>query len=144
MLRSLGADEVVDYTREDFTRRGVRYDLIFDVPGNNRFWACKGALEPDGRYVVIGHEAFGASGNRVVGIFPYFFSLMLLSRLDHQLRGPGGALPTRQETLAELRNLIEIDVITPVIDSTYPLGEVREALRHMIEDELRGKVILTP
>ena len=58
MLRSLGADEVIDYTREDFTRRGVRYDLIFDVPGNRRFSAFRRALTPDGEYVPIGHEHF--------------------------------------------------------------------------------------
>jgi NADPH:quinone reductase-like Zn-dependent oxidoreductase len=59
MLRALGADEVVDYTRENFTRRGVRYDLIFDVPGNYSFSACRRALKPDGKYVLIGHERFG-------------------------------------------------------------------------------------
>jgi NADPH:quinone reductase-like Zn-dependent oxidoreductase len=72
MLRSLGADEVIDYTREDFTRRGVRYDLIFDVPGNRPFSAFRRALKPDGRYVPIGHESFGASGKRVFGTCPTF------------------------------------------------------------------------
>ncbi|NIN48521.1 MAG: zinc-binding dehydrogenase, partial [Gemmatimonadales bacterium] len=54
MLRSLGADQVIDYTQEDFTRSGVRYDLIFDVPGNHSFSACRRALKPDGKYVLIG------------------------------------------------------------------------------------------
>ena len=89
MLRSLGADQVIDYTREDFTRRGDRYDLIFDVPGNHPFSACKRVLESDGRYVLIGHERFGSSGTRVLGIFPHFFKLVLLSRFVKQLRGPG-------------------------------------------------------
>ena len=102
MLRSLGADEVIDFTEEDFTQRGVRYDLIFDVPGNHPFSACRRALKPDGRYVLIGHERFGASGKRV-----------------------------------------EAGKITPVIDSTYHLSEAREAFRHMIEDEIQGKVIIT-
>jgi NADPH:quinone reductase-like Zn-dependent oxidoreductase len=143
MLRSLGADQVIDYTQENFTRRGDRYDLIFDVPGNHPFSACKRVLEPDGRYVLIGHEGFGASGTRLFGIFPYFIKLMFLSRFVKQLRGPGLPFPTRKEAIAVLRELLEAGKITPIIDSTYPLSEAREALRHMIEDEPRGKVILT-
>ena len=144
MLRSLGADEVVDYTREDFTRRGVRYDLIFDVPGNYPFSACRRALKPDGRYVLIGHERFGASGKRVFGLIPHFLKLMVLSRFVKHLRGPGLPMPTKKQTIAVLRELLEIGKITPIIDSTYRLSEVREALRHMIEDEIQGKVIITP
>jgi NADPH:quinone reductase-like Zn-dependent oxidoreductase len=70
MLRSLGADEVVDFTREDFTRRGVRYDLICDVPGNCSVSASRRALKPDGMNVLIGHERHGASGKRVFGPIP--------------------------------------------------------------------------
>jgi NADPH:quinone reductase-like Zn-dependent oxidoreductase len=143
MLRSLGADQVIDYTQEDFTRRGDRYDLIFDVPGNHPFSACKRVLEPDGRYVLIGHERFGASGTRVLGIFPHFFKLVFLSRFVKQLRGPGLPMPTRNEAMAVLRDLLEAGKITPIVDSTYPLSQAREALRHMIEDEPRGKVIIT-
>ena len=144
MLRSLGADEVVDYKREDFTRRGVRYDLIFDVPGNYPFSACRRALKPDGRYVLIGHERFGAAGKRVFGLIPHFLELMVFSRFVKQLRGPGVPMPTKNEAIAVLRGLLETGKITPIIDSTYPLSEVREALRHMMEDELQGKVIITP
>lgn len=144
MLRRLGADEVVDYSREDFTGRGVRYDLVFDVPGNRPFSACRRALTPDGRYVPIGHEGFGASGKRVFGLIPHFLKLMAMSRFVKQLRGPGLPMPTKREAIAVLRDLLESGKITPVIDSTFPLAEVREAFRHMIEDETRGKVILTP
>lgn len=143
MLRSLGADQVIDYTQEDFTRRSVRYDLIFDVPGNHPFSACKRALKPDGRYVLIGHENFGASGKRVFGLLPHFFKLMFLSRFVKQLRGPSVSMPTRKDAMAVLRELLEAGKITPIIDSTYPLSEAREALRHMIEDEPQGKVIIT-
>ncbi len=144
MLRALGADEVIDYTSDDFTRRGVRYDLIFDVPGNHSFFGCRRALKPDGRYVLIGHEHFGARGKRMLGILPYFFTLMFLSRFMKQLRGPGIPMPSRREAMQVLADLLASGAITPVLDSTYPLSEVREALRHMIEDELRGKVIVTP
>jgi NADPH:quinone reductase-like Zn-dependent oxidoreductase len=143
MLRSLGADEVVDYTREDFTERGVRYDLIFDVPGNHSLAACRRALEPDGRYVLIAHEGYGVTGTRVLGMIPYFLSLVLLSRFLKQLRGPRIPAPSRKDAMETLRGLLEAGKITPVIDSSYPLSQAREAFRHMIEDELHGKVILT-
>lgn len=144
LLRALGADDVVDYTREDFTRSGVKYDLVFDVPGNHPVSACRRALKPDGRYVVIGHERYGASGRRVFGLIPHFLWLMLLSRFVRQLRGPDGPAPTKQEAISELRTLLEAGRITPVIDSTYALGEIREAFRHMMRDQLLGKVIITP
>ncbi len=144
MLRSLGADQVIDYTRQDFTQGDIRYDLIFDVPGNHPFSACKRVLKPDGRYVLIGHEHFGGSGKRVFGIVPYFLSLMLKARFVKQLQGPRGIpLPSRPETMAVLRTFLEAGKITPIIDSCYPLDEIHEAFRHMIGDELRGKVIIT-
>jgi NADPH:quinone reductase-like Zn-dependent oxidoreductase len=143
MLRALGADEVIDFTEEDFTRRGIRYDLIFDVPGNHPFSACRRALEPDGRYVLIGHERFGVSGKRVFGLIPHFLKLIFLSRFVKQLRGTGIPVPTKNEAMAVLRELLETGKITPVIDSTYHLSEAREAFRHMIEDEIQGKVIIT-
>jgi NADPH:quinone reductase-like Zn-dependent oxidoreductase len=143
MLRSLGADEVIDYMQEDFTQRGVRYDLIFDVPGNHSLSACRRALKPDGRYVLIGHERFGASGKRVFGLVPHFLKLIFLSRFVKQLRGPGFPMPTKKDAMAILRELLEVGKITPIIDSTYPLSQAREALRHMIEDEIQGKVIIT-
>jgi NADPH:quinone reductase-like Zn-dependent oxidoreductase len=143
MLRSLGADEVIDYMQEDFTQRGVRYDLIFDVPGNHPLSACRRALKPDGRYVLIGHERFGASGKPVFGLIPHFLKLIFLARFVKQLRGPGFPAPTKKDAMAILRELLEAGKITPVIDSSYPLSQAREALRHMVEDEVQGKVIIT-
>jgi len=144
LLRSLGADEVVDYALEDFTRRGARYDLIFDVPGNHPVSACRRALKPDGRYVLIGHERFGAEGKRVLGLVPRVLWLVVLSFFVRQLRGPGVPMLTKSEAIAEIAGLLERGGITPVIDSTYPLSETREALRHMVQDDLRGKVIVAP
>jgi NADPH:quinone reductase-like Zn-dependent oxidoreductase len=143
MLRALGADEVVDFTRENFTRLGIRYDLIVDVPGNYPFSACRRALKPAGRYVLIGHERFGASGGRVFGLLPRFLTLIFLASFVKQLQGPSIAMPTKKEAMAILRELLEAGRITPIVDSIYPLDQVREAFRHMIEDELQGKVIIT-
>ena len=114
MLRSLGADEVIDFTREDFTRRGVRYDLIFDVPGNYSFAACRRALKPDGRYILIGHDRFGATGKRVFGLIPHFLKLMFLARFVKQLGGgPGIPMPTKKEVMAVLKELLEAGKLTP-------------------------------
>lgn len=143
MLRSLGADEVIDYRREDFTRRGERYDFIFDVPGNHSISACRKVLEPDGKYVLIGHEKFGSSGRRFFGLIPRFFRYILMSLFVRQLRLGRSSIPSRREAMAILRELLEAEKIKPIIDSTYPLSEAGEALRHMIEEETRGKVIIT-
>ncbi len=147
MLGELGADAVIDYTREDFTRRGVRYDLIVDIPANRPFAEIRRALEADGRYgryVPIGHEQFGAAGRRVFGLVPHFVQLMLLSRFVKTLRGPRRPAPTRQQAMAILRELLEAGKLTPIIDSRYPLREAPAAIRHMIEDELHGKIIINP
>lgn len=143
MLRSLGADEVVDYRQEDFTERGGRYDLIFDIPVNRPFSACRRALKTDGRYVPIGHGGFGASGKRILGVLPHFVKLMALSRFVKQLRGPALPVPTKKEAMALLGKFLEDGTITPMIDSTFPLSQFRQAFRRMMEDETRGKVILT-
>lgn len=144
LLRELGADEIVDYTREDFTAGAARWDLIFDVPGNHPFARCARVLAPGGRYVLVGHEAYGSAGHPLWGIIPGFLWLVLRSRFDDRLRGPGAPLPDRRETLAALRGHLERRELTPAIDSVWPLEQVREAFRHMTEGELRGKVILAP
>jgi len=144
MLRSLGADEVIDYTQEDVLQRDLRYDLVFDVPGTRPFSAWRRVLSPAGRYIPIGHEGFGASGKRVFGLVPHFLGLIALSRFVKPLRGPGLPMPTKAEAIAVLRDLLEHGTLTPLIDSTFSLSEVRQAFRRMMETDTLGKVILTP
>ena len=74
LVRSLGADHVIDYTKEDFTRLGQRYDYILDIPGNHSLKECLRALEPDGTYVLIGHDGYGTTTNRWVGGVPRMLS----------------------------------------------------------------------
>jgi len=143
MVRALGADHVIDYTQEDFTQRSERYDLIFDVPGNHSFSVCRRALAPGGMYVLIGHEHFGQSGHRVWGLLPYFFKLMVLSLFVRQLPKANFSLPSKKESMAILKGFLEKGKLTPIIDRTYPLREVPEAMRYLQEGRPRGKIVIT-
>ena len=144
MLRARGADEFIDFRREDFTERGHRYDLVLDVPGHRPFSTVRQVLEPGGRYVPIGHEGYGALGRNVFGLIPRLVGLMLRSVFVKQLRSPRLPAPSKSEAIATLRELLESGTLTPPIDRTYPLEEVQEAFRHLIEEETTGKVLLIP
>jgi NADPH:quinone reductase-like Zn-dependent oxidoreductase len=142
MVRSLGADRVIDYTQEDFTRRGERYDLILDVPGNHSLSEYRRALAPDGTYVFVGHDHYGAVGRRVLGSLPRALKLMALSPFVRQLPPASFSTPDRKESMAVLSELIADGKITPVVDRTFPLNEVPEALRHLESGRGRGKVVV--
>ncbi|REJ85749.1 MAG: NAD(P)-dependent alcohol dehydrogenase [Acidobacteria bacterium] len=142
LLRQLGADRVLDFVQHDFTTEPGRYDLIFDVVGNHPYASCRRALSVRGRYVLIGHEQYGRAGRRVFGLIPLFLMLMLRARFDARLGSGRSSRLTRAEAAHRLGELLAAGVLTPVIDSTYPLEQVAAAMRHLVEDELRGKVIL--
>src|ERR687889_442641 len=86
LLRGLGADETIDHERDDVTRSGRRYDLVFDVVGSHPVAQWRRVLEPSGRYVLIGHDRFGAAGHRVLGSIPRFVGLMARTPFVPQLR----------------------------------------------------------
>lgn len=142
MLRRLGADEVVDFRREDFTRRGGRYDLVFDVPGSRPFRDIRRVLEPDGRYVLIGHDHFGTVGRAAFGLIPHFLGLVARSMVEPRLRGYGGPRPTKPECIAEIAGHLEKGTLTPVIDSVHDMVDFRRAFARMMHEETLGKVIL--
>lgn len=143
MMRSLGADHVIDYTRQDFTRGDQRYDLIVDVPGNHPFSACRRVLSPAGTYVLIGHDHFGDAGRRWLGSLPRFLGLVVRSLFVRQLPRPSFRSPSKAVLLAVLRELLETGKLTPVIDRTYPLSEVPEAIRHLMRGDVKGKIVIT-
>jgi NADPH:quinone reductase-like Zn-dependent oxidoreductase len=143
MVRSLGTDRVIDYAKEDFTRSGERYDLIFDIPGNRPFAECRGALTPDGKYVLIGHDRFGKGAGRWLGSVPRVLKLAVLSPFVSQLPSLGFAMPNKKDSMALLKELLEAGKLTPVIDRTYSLGEVPEAIRYLEEGNARGKVVIS-
>jgi len=143
MVRSLGADRVIDYAREDFIRSGERYDLIFDIPGNRPFSECRRALTPEGRYVLIGHDRFGKGAGRWFGSVPRVLKLAVLSPFVSQLPSLRFSMPNKQDSMSLLKELIEEKKLTPVIDRTYPLEDVPEAIRYLEEGRARGKIVIS-
>jgi NADPH:quinone reductase-like Zn-dependent oxidoreductase len=144
MLRSIGADRVIDYTQEDFTQSGERYDLILDIAGTHPWSASRRALTPEGTYVLIGHDQYGGSGHRWFGSLGRFFKLMVISPFVSHLHPFRGAKDPG-DRLVVVKDLIEAGKITPVIDKTFtfPLSEVPEAIRYLASGQVRGKVVIT-
>jgi NADPH:quinone reductase-like Zn-dependent oxidoreductase len=143
MVSSLGADRVIDYTREDFTQSGERYDLIFDIPGNHPFSDCRRALTPEGTYVLIGHDRFGQGAGRWLGSIPRVLKLVVLSPFVSGLPTPNFSMPDKRDSMAVLKEFLEAGKLMPVIDRTYPLAEVPEAIRYLEKGHARGKVVIT-
>ena len=141
MVRSLGADCVIDHTQEDFTQSSERYDLIFDIPGNHPFSDGRRALTPKGTYVLMGHDHFGDSRGRWLGSLPRFFKLVVMSPFVSQLPDLNFSMPSKKDSMPVLREFIEAGKITPVIDRTFPLSEVPEAIRCLEEGHVQGKVV---
>ena len=148
MVRSIGADHVVDYTVEDFTRSGRRYDLIVNVAGNRSVSDLRRALTPKGTLVLagggVGREAGGRLGLLVESLKLVAGSLgvLVLSRFVGQ-RLLLFMAKIRTEDLVVLKELIEAGKVTPVIDRAYPLNEAPEAIRYLEAGHARGKVVVT-
>jgi NADPH:quinone reductase-like Zn-dependent oxidoreductase len=138
MVRSIGADHAIDYTREDFTRSGQRYDLILDCAANHSLSACRRVMSPRGIYVIVG----GPGRGRWVGPLIYGLKALLLSRFVSQKLLMLLASPNKED-LVVLKELIEATKVTPVIDRCYTLSEVPEAIRYLEEGHARGKVTIT-
>lgn len=133
MVRSIGADDVIDYTREDFTRGGNLYDLIFDCAGNRSFSDCRRVLKPKGILVVVG--AFDRPLLRAV-------KALLISPFVSQKLVPFLSKRSKEDLIL-LKELIESGKVTPVIDRRYPLSEVPEAMGYLEARHARGKVVIT-
>ena len=144
MIRLLGADEAIDYTRSDFTRGPDRYDLILDVASTLSLSDCKRVLTPHGIYVFVGHDHFGRARGRILGSVPHFFGLIARGRFDDHLPKPNSARPSKQDTMATLQALLDSGKLTPVIARTYPLSEVPAALLALQEGRALGRIIITP
>jgi len=138
LVRSLGADHVIDYTKEDFTRRGKRYDLIVYAAGTHSLRAVRRALTPEGTFVGVGSSAPG-------NLFSILFSFVkpkIFTRFTSQ-RFVGFMTQGTKENLEFLAKLIEDGKLRPVVDRTYPLAEAPAAVAYQEKGHARGKVILT-
>jgi NADPH:quinone reductase-like Zn-dependent oxidoreductase len=142
MLRSIGADAVIDYTQEDFTKRDERYDLVLDIAGNRPWSACKRAVEPDGTYVLSGYDQYGRSGHRWFGSLGRFARLAVIAPFVSQLHPFRGAKDPG-DRLVVLKELIDAGKVTPVIDRPFPLSEVPEAIRFLETEQVQGKIVIT-
>jgi NADPH:quinone reductase-like Zn-dependent oxidoreductase len=132
--RSLGADHVIDYTKEDFTESGRQYDLILGVNGYHPLSAYKRALAPHGAYVM--------AGGSMAQIFQAVLLGPLMSRSGGKKMGGVSANPNRED-MALLTGLLESGKVVPVIDRRFPLAETAEALRYLGAGHARGKVVIT-
>ena len=134
MVRSIGADIVIDYKKEDFTKSGQRYDLILGVSAHRSIFDFKRALNPEGIYVCIGGSGFR------------FFQAMLLGPLVSLFGNKklGSMLPIpNQDDLIFLKELLETRKVVPVIDKRYPLSKVAEAIRYLGEGHAQGKIVIS-
>ncbi len=140
MVRSLGADQVIDYTKEDFTKGAQRYDVILDNVPNHSLSECRRILNPNGKYVMIGGG--GPNDGRWIGPFGRVIHTLVLSPFVSQKMGMMIADPNKED-LTILGDLMQAGKVTPVIDRRYKLSEVPEAIRYLEEGHARGKVVIT-
>jgi NADPH:quinone reductase-like Zn-dependent oxidoreductase len=138
MVRSIGADEVIDYTRADFTTSNQRYDLILDCVGNHSFSACRRVMDTTGRFVIIGvpHDA------SVIGLLAFLIQARLLSIFVSQ-KAVMFVAKSSQDDLTLLGELITSGKLKPVIEKRYSLSEGADAVRHVEEGHARGKVVIS-
>lgn len=137
LVRSIGADHVIDYTRDDFTRSAERYDLMFDCVGNRPLSACRRVMTPRGTFVAAGVRP----GGRWIGPLPYLLKVLVSSWFVSQ-NVAFFVASIRADDLIALKELIEANKVTPVIDRRYTLREVPEAIRYLKEGHARGKVVI--
>jgi NADPH:quinone reductase-like Zn-dependent oxidoreductase len=139
MARSIGADQVIDYTQKDVTRTGQRYDLILAVNGYHPIFAYRRALRPTGRYVLVG----GSKAHVFQALLQALLLGPVISRTGKQQMGFMGIAKINQKDLVYVKELLEAGKVVPVIERRYPLGETAEALRYLEEGHARGKVVIT-
>lgn len=139
LVKSLGADHVIDYTKEDFTKSAERYDVMLDNVGNRSLSECRRVLTPNGKYVLIGGG--GANEQGFLGGLGKALWAMLFSKFVNQQMGMMMA-DANQKDLTVLADMMQSGKVKPVIDRTYKLDQVPDAIRYLEEGHARGKVII--
>ena len=136
LVSSIGANKVIDYTKEDFTNASRKYDLIIDNVANRSVSDLKRALSPNGICVIVGFSSLSR-------MFQHMFLGPLISMTGNRKIGGLGAAKPNKKDLVLLKELLDTGKIKPVIDRHYPLSEVPEAIRYLEEGHARGKVVIT-
>ena len=136
MVRSLGADRVIDYTSEDFTQTGQRYDVILDLVGTRSLSDCRRALTLRGTYVVVGVKDMG----RWLGLGRQLKAILLSPFVRQRMRV--FVVRHNREDLGVLKELVEAGKVAPVIDRRYALSDVADALRYQGEGHAQGKIVI--
>jgi NADPH:quinone reductase-like Zn-dependent oxidoreductase len=138
LVASLGADQVIDYTRQDFTRTGRRYDLLLDVAGSRPWSACRRVLEPGATLVLVG----APKGSRLLGPLGHILGVSLASlRTSQTVRF--FISTARTADLAALGELLAAGTVTPVVERSYALRDAAEALRYLGQGHAKGKLVVT-
>ena len=140
LVQSLGADHVIDYTKDDFTRGPERYDVLIDNVGNRSLSECRSVLKPNGIYVLVGGG--GANEQGVLGGLGKALEAAVYAKFVKQKMGMMMA-DSNQKDLALLADMVQSGKMKPVIDKTYQLADVPEAIRYLEEGHARGKVVIT-
>ena len=138
LVRSLGADHVIDYTQEDFTRSDRRYDLMLDLAGSRSWSACRRVLNPQATLVIVG----APKGNRLLGPLSHMVRVRLAALRSSQ-KAVFFIAKINKEDMVVLRELLEAGKVTPVIDRRYELSDIADALRYLGEGHAQGKIVLT-
>jgi NADPH:quinone reductase-like Zn-dependent oxidoreductase len=139
LVRSIGADDVIDYAREDFTRHGRRYDVLLDIAGTRQVFACRRALAPRGTLVVVG----GPAGRWFQPAGHVFAALVMGPLVSQRVALADTGSCTKKQLLMTLTALIEDGKVTPVISRTYPFHDMRQAVRYQEQGHVPGKVVVT-
>ncbi len=136
-VRSLGADHVIDYTKEDFAQTGRRYDVMLDLVGTRPLSDCRQALTPRGTYVIVGVKAMG----RWLGLGRQFKALLVSPFVRQRMRV--FVVRHNREDLAVLKELVEAGKLAPLIDRRYVLSDVPDALRYQGQGHAQGKIVIS-
>ena len=140
LVRSIGADDVIDYTTQDFTRTGRRYDAVLDIAGSRPAFACRRALAPRGALVLVG----GPAGRWLQPAGHVFAALAMAPLVPQRIAlADTVSCTAKKQLLMTLTTLIEEGKVTPVISRTYPFHDIREAIRYQEQGHVPGKVVIT-
>lgn len=138
LIRSLGADHVIDYTKEDFTRNGKEYDLLLDVAGSRRWREYKRVLKPNSTVVIVG----GPKSNRIIGPLTHIIKMRVASWRASQ-KVIFFVANFNHNDLVALKDMMETGQVKPVVERTYPLEKICDAMRHLGTGHAKGKLVVT-